>query len=250
VSTPLSHLLAASRPVVAWGVLAFGDAGVAAHLPGGGLPLGALHEVAGAALEGETGALAAAFAACLLGRLLARAEEQRGVIWIAPVADLHPPGLAAYGLDPARLLLVQSHRDADTLAAAEAALRDGAAAAVVAEVGALTRLAARRLHLAARARGSTALVLRRWPHGRPEQRGEPAPEGNAAATRWCLAPAPSLPDGGEPGRPRWRVELTQARGGQPGGWIMEPGGENDAPYALRVVAELADATPARARLRA
>jgi protein ImuA len=238
--------LAAMAHAEAWGAVAFGDPAVDAHLPPGGLALGALHEVTGAALEGETGTLAAAFTLCLLARLMARSGERRPAIWIAPVADLHPPGLAAYGIDPGRLLLAHSPRDADTLAAAELALRDGAAVAVVAEVGALSRLAARRLHLAAQAHGSTGFVLRRWPHGRPARSAESTRDGNSATTSWHLAPAPSLHEGGEPGWPRWRVALVQARGGRPGAWMMErTEGGGDAAHPLRVVAELADAAPAR-----
>ncbi|HET9019039.1 MAG TPA: hypothetical protein VFN46_05605, partial [Acetobacteraceae bacterium] len=121
---------------------------------------------------------------------------------------------------------------------AEAALRDGAAAAVVAETGALPRLAGRRLKLAAEAQGSTGLVLRRWPHGR---RQAATADGTAAATSWRLAAAPSQTDGREPGAPCWQVALLHARGGRPGEWLMALAGGDDAPHALRVVAGLADA---------
>jgi protein ImuA len=241
-----AHLAALSRD--GHGGVAFGDAAVDAHLPPGGLAVGALHEVGAAGIEAETGTLAAAFIACLLARLLARPGEARPVAWIARATDLHPPGLLAYGLDPARLLLVRGGDDAAILGAAEVALRAGGAAAVVAEAGALSRLAARRLHLACGGRGSTGFVLRRWPHGR---RGAADGDGNAAATRWHLAPAPSLPaPGREPGPPRWQVTLTQARGGRPGAWLMQWGEEDaDAPHALRVVAGLADAAGGAARRR-
>lgn len=255
MSTPSSlaalraRLAAVATPAGRHGAVTFGDPAVDAHLPPGGLALGTLHEVAAEGLEAETGALTAAFAAVLLARLLARPGEARPAIWIARAADLYPPGLAAYGIDPARLLLVQSGGDALTLAAAEAALRDGAAAVVVAETGAFPRLAGRRLRLAAEARGSIGLVLRRWPYGR---RPTETADGTAAATRWRLAPAPSRPEGREPGRPCWQVALVQARGGRPGGWVMALDGEEDgdAPHALRVVAALADAsgrTPQRRR---
>ncbi|MBN9510548.1 MAG: hypothetical protein J0I21_15745 [Alphaproteobacteria bacterium] len=210
-------------------MLAPGDAALAAHLPAGGLPLGALHEVAA-----EETTLAAAFTACLLARL----DDARPVLGIAPAADLYPPGLAAYGFDPARLIQVQSPREAATLAAAETALREGAVAAVVAEAARLPRLAARRLQLAAQGRGSTGFVL-----SRPA--AAVALEGNAAVTRWRLAPAPSMPMGREPGTPRWRMELTHARGGRPGSWVVEIiAGDAHAPPALGVVALLGDAAPA------
>ena len=54
------------------GAVAFGDPRVDAHLPPGGLALGALHEVTAEGIEAETGALGAAFAAVLLARLLTR----------------------------------------------------------------------------------------------------------------------------------------------------------------------------------
>ena len=255
MSTPLplaalrARLAAVAVPAGRHGSVAFGDPRVDAHLPPGGLALGALHEIMADGIEAETGTLAAAFTAVLLARLLARPAEARPVLWIAPRADLYPPGLAAYGLDPARLLLVQSDGDALTLGAAETALRDGAAAAVVVETGAFPRLAGRRLKLAAQTGGSPGFVLRRWPYGRKTGGGHG--DGTAAATRWCLAVAPSLPDGGAPGAPRWQVTLRHARGGRPGAWIMTLAkGEGDAPHALRVAAGLADAaggTPQRRR---
>ncbi len=229
----------------------FGDPGVAAHLPNGGLPLGQLHEIGTDGLDAETGALAAAFAASLLAGL---PDKQRAILWIAPICDLYPPGLPAYGLDPTRLVMVQTTGNTETLKAMEAALREGGAAAVVGEVARLDRLAARRLRLACGMHGVTGLVLRRWPHG-----GKQAskPEGNAAATRWCLRPEPSqaepIANPPEPGPPRWRVELLHARGGRPGAWIIEKNEAEDAAttHPLRVVATLADhPTPASAKLRA
>ncbi len=226
----------------AWDGLAFGDSRVDACLPPGGLALGQWHEIGAGGIEAELGALAAAFAASWLARL----DAGRPVLWIAQRTDLHPPGLRAYGLDPARLLLVRTGDDAGTLAAMETGLRGGAAVAVVAEVGRLTRLAGRRLHLACLAQGATGFVLRRWPHGRKPAQDQ---DGAAAATRWRLAPAPSRHDNDEPGAPRWRVTLEHARGGRPGAWLMEAGESEDAPFALRVVAALADAAPATDRRR-
>src|SRR5205807_10541683 len=58
------------RPAAtAHGVLPFGIAAIDRALPGGGLARGALHEILGAGGDEEDGALAAAFAAHILGRL-------------------------------------------------------------------------------------------------------------------------------------------------------------------------------------
>jgi len=217
-------------------VLAFGNPQVDACLPGGGLPLGQLHEVAAAGLEAETGALTAAFAALLLARI----DPSRPAFWIAPCPDLHGPGLLACGLDPGRLVMIRPDNNAAALDAMEAVLRGGVAAAVVGEVSRLDRTASHRLQLACLRHGTTGLVLRRWPNGRKDEVARPG----TAVTRWQLAAAPSLTRGREPGPPRWIVTLAHARGGRPGEWIMEA--SKDAPLGLRVVAPLAD-HPAAAR---
>lgn len=206
---------------------------------GGGLPLGQLHEIGSAGLDTETAALPTGFVAALLARI----TPKRPVFWIATASDLHPPGLLPYGLDPNRLVLVQPAKDVETLAAMELALREGVAAAVVGEVGQFDRTASRRLQLACLRHSSTGFVLRRWPHGHKTADRE----ASVAVTRWHLTPMPSAKEGKEPGRPRWHVALTHARGGRPGEWIMEA--SDDATHPLRVVAALADHAPEPQRLR-
>ena len=231
--------LQALQPRGQHGVLAFGDTRVDSCFPAGGLPLGALHEIAAGGVEAETGAVGAAFIACLLARL------PGPLVWIAPQADLYAPGLPTCGLDPARLMLVQTRGNDETLAAMETVLREGAAAGVVAEAEKLGRIPSRRLQLACLKHGSTGFVLRRWPYGRKH-----ASEDTAAVTRWRIAPAPSAAAHREPGAPRWRVELDHVRGGFAGAWIMEMEVFSNAAHPLRVVAELADieVAPARQRL--
>ena len=229
-----------------FGVLAFGDPRIDAHLSGGGLALGQLHEIGGIGVGTETGALSAGFAASLAGRIGGR----QPVFWIAPRPDLYPHGLTDFGLDPARLVLVRPDDSDATLAAMETALREGAAGVVIGEVETLDRVASRRLAVACARHGTTCLALRRWPYGR---RGEDR-DTSLAATRWRLGPVPSERDAKEPGPPRWLLALTQARGGRPGEWIVEAGdfakaGDwEDAPYPVRVVALLADPAAAPGRL--
>src|ERR1051325_3719705 len=76
-------------------LLPFGDPRVDGCL-GGGLPLGQLHEIGAAGLDAETAPLPTAFIASLLARI----APTRPVFWIAPISDLHPPGLLPYGVDP------------------------------------------------------------------------------------------------------------------------------------------------------
>jgi protein ImuA len=248
------------------GVLPFGIAAIDQVLPGGGLALGALHEILGVGGDEEDGALAAAFAAGILGRLglhrtpgtpapcslpgasLAGGRpgappptgEGRGggmVLWCLPRPDLYGPGLAAHGLDPARLVLVRAPRDAEILWAMEEGLRAPGIAAVVGEVGSLAAVASRRLQLAAERSGITAFLLRRWRDGGQAAHERALP--NAAMTRWRIAALPSKSLPGEPGvgRPRWRIELLRCRGGEPACWEVE---EADATGHVSLAAALAD----------
>jgi protein ImuA len=198
--------------------LPFGAPAIDAALPGGGLALGALHEIASVGRDEEEGTLAAAFAAGILARLAAEGP----VLWVLAAHDLYGPGLALGGLAPADLVVASGHKDAEILWAMEEALRSPGLAAVVGEVGVLDTTASRRLQLAAESSGVTAFVIRRWRTGAiaAQQRAAPI----AAATRWRVEPAPGALAPGEPGvgRPRWRLELRRCRGGRPGSWLVEP----------------------------
>jgi protein ImuA len=203
----------------------FGDRRVDAHLPGGGLPLGRWHELAGAGMELETAAAPAAWSARLGARLAGEG------VWILQCADLHPPGLAAIGVRP---IFVQVKNDLEALAAAEDALRTKGVGAVWVEAAELDLTAGRRLQLACEAHGATGFVLRRRLWAR-----RAGPEGSTgSATRWRVTAAPSDP-GGLPGLgpPRWRIELERVGGGRPGAWLMEA--NDEAADRIRVVSELA-----------
>ncbi len=224
------------RPAAtAHGVAPFGVAAIDRALPGGGLARGALHEILGAGGDEEDGALAAAFAARIIGRLAA--SEGGVVLWCQPRPDLYGPGLAACGLDPGRLVLVRAARDAEILWAMEEGLRAVGIAAVVGEVGTLGPVASRRLQLAAERSGVTAFVLRRWRDGAKAARERGLP--NAAATRWRIAALPSVSGRGEPGFgcPRWRVELRRCRGAEPACWEVEVA---DAAGSLSLAAVMGD----------
>lgn len=213
-------------------VLPFGVPAIDAALPGGGLGLGALHEVAGEGPDAEDGAVAAAF----LAGILARLSPPRPVLWCLPAADLYGPGLVACGLSPERLILAAPRGDAELLWAMEEGLRTAALAAVIGEVEALPLAASRRLQLAAEASGVTAFALRRWRNGVAE-RERTAP--NSAVTRWRVAALPGDLSAGEPGigRPLWRVELWRCRGGGSASWEMEA---CDATGHVALAAALAD----------
>ena len=131
----------------------------------GGLHAGALYEVAparmgdGAAATGFALALAARFAAVHPGPVIFISDEFSTRETGAP----YGMGLAAHGLSLAQLLYVRSAQASDVLWALEESLRAGAAACVIADLGAAARqfdlVAARRLTLAARMSGTPAVLL-------------------------------------------------------------------------------------------
>lgn len=184
---------------------------------GGGLRRGALHEVVPAA-QGDTSA-AAGFALGLAARFGA---ARRPWFWVRQdmaaleAGEPYGPGLAGFGLDPARLTIVAAADAQDALRAGEEALRCRALAAVILEPWGdpkvLDLTASRRLVLAAEASGVPALLLRGGASGAPL----------AASTRWRIAAAVSAaPAGLGPGRPVVEAVLEKSRTGRVGSWTLE-----------------------------
>jgi protein ImuA len=219
-------------------VLPFALPAIDRVLPGRGLALAALHEVAGAGPEEEDGAGAAAF----LAGILARLKPDLPVLWCLAKGDLYGPGLAAFGFDTRRLILAQARQPREVLWAMEEGLRSPALAAVVGELEGLSLAASRRLLLAAEASGVTGFALRRWRDGARAAAQRQTP--NAAQTRWQIKALPGAVTAGEPGlgRARWQVELWRCRGGEPASWRVEA---CDAAGHVSLAAALADRPAAR-----
>ncbi len=183
---------------------------------GGGLALGCLHEFAPAAPLHLGAAAGFAFT------LAARAGMPKPTLWIQPdfagheAGMLYGPGLTALGLPMQRLLFLRVARPVDVLWAMEESLKSRVLSAVIAELtdnGAAADLTAtRRLALAARDGGGLGLLLRH----------RLSPEPSAAATRWAIAAAPSIPDSfGGLGRTAFTLSLVKNRRGPLGRWTME-----------------------------
>lgn len=214
--------------------LALGLPGVDGHLPGGGLALGALHEIAGGGPDIENGAAAM----LLTGGILARVPGQ--VLWVLERPDLFAPALAAVGLPADRVVYAEAGKAATVLLTMEEGLRHAGLAGVVGELsGRLTLTASRRLQLAAEQSGVTGIVLRR------SRRFDDAKlsELTAAVTRWRVTALPSppllahAPDTPGLARPRWQIDLVRCRGGEPASWIVEG---CDATGHLGVPADVGD----------
>ena len=215
-------------------------------LPGGGLRLGSIHEVAGdeaatgfcAALLARAGKAGVSGGARGEARGGARGEARGGapggtcggapggaregsLLWLARGNDLYAPGLVRYGIGAGQLLVVSGlHRQEDMLWAMEEALRCRAVRGVVAETGRIGLAAGRRLMLAAEGTGVLGLVLSRGvPHGGARRRrgGAGVP---VAVSRWRVTGVPGGHGDSSGTETQWRVELLRCRGGRPAEWTV------------------------------
>ena len=191
--------------------LPFGLAAIDRHLPQGGLACGSLHEVVP-----DDGGTAAAFG--FIVALLARVARARPLFFVIPgyglgqYGRLYGHGLSTLGLDPVRLILVETAHRRDTLWALEEALRSGAPAAVAGVIDKLDLKLSQRLQLAAADAGLPLFLLR------PAQ----LLESSAAATRWRVGPAAAARDRfGLFARARWHLLLERCRNGRAGEWMVE-----------------------------
>jgi protein ImuA len=194
-------------------VLPFGIAEIDSRLPGGGLTLGALHEVAGGGNGTIDGAAAALFAAGIASRTKSK------VLWCITKPDLFAPALAQAGLSPDRVIYAEAGDDKTVLACMEEGLRHGGLGAVIAEIARLSMTAKRRLQLDAEGTGTIGIALRRW---RRQTEASDFGQPTAATTRWRVSALPStpLPVPGV-GRPRWLVELIRCRAGESADFELE-----------------------------
>lgn len=168
-----------------------------AELPGGGWPTGALTEIL-PAHEG-IGELR------LFGPALAALTASgKWLAWIAPPYCPYAPALAAAGIDSARMFIVRTKSERETLWAVEQALRSNSCGAVLAWLPETTSYAElRRLQLAAEAGESLAVLFR--PPGTARQ-------SSPAALRLAL----STLDGG------LAVRILKRRGAPLAGGIVLP----------------------------
>jgi protein ImuA len=217
---------------------AFGLPALDSCLPDSGLACGALHEIVP---EPHATPAALGFIAALLAHIFSppppmRAEKFFFVLPAYGLRDhgrLYGHGLAALGLDPERLILVETARRNDTLWAIEEALRSGAPAAIVGIIDKLDLKFSQRLHLAALDCGLPLFLLR------------PAHnlESSAAATRWRVGTAEAARDRfGLLVRPRWHLSLERCRNGRPGEWSVE---YDHVAHRFSLAAALADSARAR-----
>ncbi|WP_095203529.1 ImuA family protein [Mesorhizobium carmichaelinearum] len=194
-------------------VLPFGIREIDRILPGGGLAVGSLHEVAGGGNGAIDGAAAALFAAGIAARTRGK------VLWCVTKPDLFAPAIAQAGLPPDRVIYVEAGDEKSILACFEEGLRHPGLGAVVAEVARLSMTASRRLQLAAETSGSIGIAIRRW---RRQTEAADFGQPTASVTRWRVSVLPStpLPVPGI-GRARWQLELIRCRGAESADFEVE-----------------------------
>ncbi|BBK33443.1 hypothetical protein STHU_40770 [Allostella humosa] len=212
----------------------FGVDAIDRHLPGGGLAVGALHEVAGGGNGAIDGAAASLFAAGIAAR-------SRGkVLWCVVRQDLFAPAIAQAGLQPDRVIYVETGDETSLLACFEEGLRHGGLGAVVGEVARLSMTASRRLQLAAESAGGLGIAIRRW---RRQADAADFGQPTASVTRWRVTTCPpALPVPGV-GRARWHLELIRCRAGESADFEVEA---CDAAGRIALAADVAD-RPAEAQ---
>jgi protein ImuA len=228
--------------------LPFGLSALDSCLSDGGLAYGASHEIVPepSSIPASLGFIAAILARMAFstpspreGKLYSGGNARGPLFLVAPTYGfreygwLHGHGLRALGLDPARLILVETSHRKETLWAIEEALYSGAPAAIAGVIDKLDLRTSQRLHLAATDCGLPLVLLR------PAQNLE----ASAAATRWRVGTAEAARDRfGLITRPRWHLTLERCRNGRPGEWVVE---YDHVAHRFSLAATLADSARTR-----
>jgi hypothetical protein len=138
-----------------------------------------MHEI----IAGDDTMAATGFALAFAARLFT-VSRRHSWLWCGQGLPLYAPGLAAFGLTPEAGLVARAASDREVLWAMEEGLACRALAIVFGEVERLDAGAGRRLALAARESGTTAVLLRgRGTEGTP----------SITATRWRVRSVPLIP---------------------------------------------------------
>jgi protein ImuA len=180
-----------------------------AAFPDHSFPLASIHEFLIA--NAEDAAATSGFIACLLSSLM---NNNRASAWISSSKRIFPPALKSFGIEPDKILFINSPTEKHILWIMEEALKCEGLAAVVCEIPYINFTASRRLQLAVEQSRVTGFIIRNQP-------GNLTP--NACSSRWRISSLPSSSQDDLPGVgfPRWNIELLKIRNGKPGTWQLE-----------------------------
>ncbi|WP_415582025.1 ImuA family protein [Flavobacterium longum] len=173
--------------------------------PHGVFPKTAIHEFI--SHEPHQAAATSAFITALAGKF----TKENGVcLWVGN-RNVYPPGLKHFGINPDRIVFVNTSKLKDILWTTEEALKCDVLSAVVADTKELGFTESRRLLLAMERSGVTGFIHRHSP------RTENAV---ACTTRWKITPLPSFSPDGLPGIGYycWEVQLLKVKNGKPKSW--------------------------------
>jgi protein ImuA len=173
-------------------------------------PKGVIHEMISTSSEGAT--CTSGFISVVLGKIM---QQSGYCLWIStiPRRSIYPPALKAFGIDPEKILFVDTPKTKDTLWAIEEALKCDSLVAVVGELTELNFNDSRRLQLAVEQSHVTGFIHRFQPK---------IQNAVACATRWKInSMASTESDLPGLGFSRWDVQLLKVRNGQPGNWQVQ-----------------------------
>jgi protein ImuA len=177
--------------------------------PGNTFPQGAIHELI--SYSPVEASCTNAFISVVLGKLM---QKGGNCVWISTRRKIYPPALKAFGIDPEKILFVDAWKLKDALWVIEESLKCDALKAVVGEIGELNFNDSRRLQLTVEKSKVTGFIHRHQPK-----------QLNALAcvSRWKINPRPSSSLDQLPGLgfPQWEVELSKARNGKTGKWMLQ-----------------------------
>jgi len=209
-----------------------------AEIPWSRLAANGLHEIKPAAYRDAPSALA--FALAFIGDRLTRRESASPLLWCLTERAArewgapYGPGLIAFGLDPALVLIVQTRNAMDAAWALEEGLKAGAFIAVLGQIEVKAPIIARRLGLAAQVSRTPCLLL-------SGHQGSGLP---GTLTRWRIAARSSAEasfDANAPGAPSWQLTLERCRGEASGrSFIVEFSHES---FRLNLSAASSDRAP-------
>lgn len=169
-------------------------------------PTGTIHEFLSD--EPADAAATTGFITALSGKFM---KEGSICLWVGNGMTVFPAGLKHFGLEPDRIVFIQSTKPKDTLWIIEEALKCEALTAVIGEIRTLSFSDSRRLQLAVERSGVTGFIHRYQPY---------AENAVACTSRWRIRPLPSETQDGLPGvgESRWEVQLLKVKNGRPHSW--------------------------------
>jgi protein ImuA len=181
--------------------------------PGRTFPIGAVHEFSSQCIENV--ASTNGFISGIIGRLMTKGGS---CVWVCPKRTVYPPALKLFGINPDRIIFVETTSPKEILWTIEEALKCDAWASVVGEVSQLSFTDSRRLQLAVEQSNVTGFIHRI--NAKSENTV-------ACVSRWKISRIGSNITRRMPGvgLPQWNVQLTKVRNGLPGSWNIGWTGE-------------------------